>query len=71
MKHLVEGGEIAQLIKRLKKANGADPDIDADIHSVVLQPIEAPSDEDIPHPRAAKGVARDSECGTRCCVYHT
>jgi len=40
--HSVQGGEIARLIKRLKKATEVDPDLDADIHSVVLQPIEAP-----------------------------
>jgi hypothetical protein len=34
MTHAVQASEIALLIKRLKKANGADPDIDADIHSV-------------------------------------
>ncbi len=42
MTHAVQGREIARLIKRLQNATGADPDLDADIHSVVLQPIEAP-----------------------------
>ena len=54
MTHSVQASEIAQLIKRLKKANGGDPDIDADIHSVVLQLIEAPSEDDIPHYTASE-----------------
>ncbi len=54
MTHAVQASEIALLIKRLKKANGADPDIDADIHSVVLQPIKTSSDDDIPHYTASE-----------------
>ncbi len=54
MTHTVQASEIAQLIKQLKKANGADPDIDAVIHSVVLQPIATPSDDDIPHYTASE-----------------
>ena len=42
MTHSVQTSEIAQLIKRLKKATEVDPDIDGDIHLVVLQSTEAP-----------------------------
>ncbi len=34
-----------------------------------LAPASPPRRQPEPHPRAAKGVARNSECGTRCCVY--
>ena len=47
MKHLVEGGEIARLFKRLQKAKGADRGLDAHNHAVVCSLIDDATGRDI------------------------
>ena len=54
MKHSVQGGEIARLIKRLQEAKGADRGLDSHIHAVVRSLVDDATGNYIPHYTASE-----------------
>jgi len=54
VKHSVQGGEIARLIKRLQEAKGADRGLDSHIHAVAHSLSQDPVSKDIPHYTASE-----------------